>query len=505
MPFFCIHCQSKIDPKFKACPHCGEPITDFLRRHLDEPVDGKYQLVARLAIGGMGEVYKAIHIHLNSLRVIKLLRAGGAGASHAHERFAREARLATRINNPHVATLFDFATLEDGSNYMVWEFIEGTNLRERIASRGPLAPRYAAGLAIQALEGLEAIHRAGIVHRDVSPENLMITRGDDGEERVKIIDLGIAKSLVPDDTNTQAGFVGKWKYCSPEHLGLLGPGERIDARADVYSFGVVFYEMLAGAPPFQAGSPHEYVLLHSSAAPPPIGETNPSAAVPPELESLVMRALAKDREARFATAAEFASAITAVLPSLPETPAGDAGGRATAEVTVEATEDVRGGRPEVVVPAAPVAGHMAHSRRRPGISRVRLGIAAALVLAVAFALVVVTAARRGVEVPSSPPRRRPVLAAARLLPGHVGINAYPWGEVTRIRNVESGLFAATGQAVTPTSVELEPGVWEITLTHPSFREPLSLEVIVAAGSDQVVNGHFLDPRLAALPDFGGSE
>src|SRR5436305_802716 len=105
MAFSCIHCRSEIDPAFKACPFCGEPITDFLRKHLEEPIDGKYQLLARLGVGGMGEVYKVLHVDLNAIRVIKLMRSAIATDKNAHDRFLREARLATRIQHPNVATL----------------------------------------------------------------------------------------------------------------------------------------------------------------------------------------------------------------------------------------------------------------------------------------------------------------------------------------------------------------------------------------------------------------
>src|SRR6185295_14385603 len=317
MSFFCIHCKTEIDPKFKACPFCGEAITDFLRRYLETPLDGKYQILSRLGVGGMGEVYKVLHIHLNQIRVIKLMRSNIASDAGANERFLREARLATKIHHANVATLFDFSTLDDGSHYMVWEYIEGTNLHELIDQRGPLSPRYAVRLATEALLGLDAIHRAGIVHRDVSPENLMITRDDDGEERVKIIDLGIAKSSSADDNNTKTGmFVGKWKYCSPEHLGMLPPGERIDGRADIYSFGIVLYEMLTGVPPFRADTPHAYLMMHSAEQPKALRETNPQVEAPPELEALIFRALEKDRTKRFATARELAQALERLAPSL---------------------------------------------------------------------------------------------------------------------------------------------------------------------------------------------
>jgi eukaryotic-like serine/threonine-protein kinase len=326
MAFYCIHCRSETDPKYKACPYCGEAITDFLRRYVEMPVDGKYQLLARLGVGGMGEVYKVLHVHLNAIRVIKLMRPAIAGDRGAKDGFLREARLATKINHPNVSSLFDFSTLDDGSWYMVWEYIEGTNLHDLLEERGPLSPRYAAKLAIQALTGLEAIHRAGIVHRDISPENMMITRDADGEERVKIIDLGIAKQWSEDgEDKTKTGvFVGKWKYCSPEHLGMLRAGERIEARADIDSFGIVLYEMLTGAAPFQAETPHGYLMLHASEAPRP---------ATPELEALIFRALEKDRSKQFATARDFAQALEATLPALSDAPGAPAPARPAAGPT----------------------------------------------------------------------------------------------------------------------------------------------------------------------------
>ncbi|MGK2858048.1 MAG: serine/threonine protein kinase, partial [Thermoanaerobaculia bacterium] len=318
MAFFCINCKSAIETAFKACPFCGEPITDFLRRHLEEPIDGKYQIISRLGVGGMGEVYKVLHIHLNAIRVIKVMRPAIAGEENAHERFIREARLATRIHHPNVATLFDFSTLADGSYYMVWEFIEGTNLAEIIRARGCLSPRYAANLSSQALMGLDAIHKVGIVHRDVSPENIMITRDEDGDERVKIIDLGIAKQAgdAAEDKTKTGMFVGKWKYCSPEHLGMLKKGERIDGRADIYAFGAVMYEMLSGAPPFVADTPHRYLMMHASENPTSFSELDPSTNISLQLEALVFRALEKDRTKRFATAREFARALQDLAPGL---------------------------------------------------------------------------------------------------------------------------------------------------------------------------------------------
>lgn len=317
MAFFCIACKTTLDPAYRACPHCGEPVTDFLRQYLDHPIDGKYQLLDRLGAGGMGEVYKVLHVHLSSVRVIKLMRSAIAGEQEAHERFLREARLATKIHHQNVATLHDFSSLPDGSFYMVWEYIEGKNLTQLIRERGRLTPRYAAIIAAQALLGLDAVHRAGIVHRDISPDNIMISRDEQGEEVVKIIDLGIAKGDESFDQQTRTGmFVGKWKYCSPEHLGVLGEGERIDGRADIYSFGIVMYEMLTGAPPFVSNTPQHYMMQHAQETPKAFRIVNPAIENAPELEALIFRALEKDRNQRFPTARHFARELELLIPRL---------------------------------------------------------------------------------------------------------------------------------------------------------------------------------------------
>lgn len=289
-------------------------MTDFLRQYSETELDGKYHVMSLLGIGGMGEVYKAIHVHLDALRVIKLMRANLVAEPGVRERFLREARLATKIQHQNVAALFDFSSLPDGSWYMVWEYIDGVNLAQFVRERGRLAPAHAVQLAIQALQGFDAIHRAGIVHRDVSPENLMITRLDDGTDRLKIIDLGVAKQQDDQgEQQTKTGvFVGKLKYASPEQLGALKGGEKIDGRADLYSFGLVLYEMLAGVAPFQAETPHHYLMMHLSQAAPPIAKMSPGSSVPPALEAIVLKALEKNRTNRYQTAIEFAQALASI-------------------------------------------------------------------------------------------------------------------------------------------------------------------------------------------------
>jgi len=504
MAFFCIHCRSEIDPAYKACPFCGEAVTDFLRRYLEQPLDGKYQVLAQLGVGGMGEVYKVLHIHLNAVRVIKLMRSAIAGEAGAHERFLREARLATKIQHPNVAALFDFSTLDDGSRYMVWEFIEGTNLHELIESRGPLAPRYAATLAIQALRGLDAIHRAGIVHRDVSPENLMITRDTndtDEDERVKIIDLGIAKGSDATEEKTKTGmFVGKWKYCSPEHLGMLEAGERIDGRADIYSFGIVLYEMLAGVPPFQADTPHSYLMMHASERPKLMREINPTVPDAPELEALIFRALEKDRGRRFRTAREFADELERILPTLPET-----GGAAQIPVATEVTDEVTRlsapegetvlTKPMLKVPDAPLP----EPKRSP--------VAAIVIILIVIGTGAVAVFNRHREEPVVP-KPKPVAAAAvvPITRGRVAITAFPWGEITAVKNMETGQsIDIAPNLFTPAPLELAPGRYEITLRNPQFPTAITKTVDVTSEHDATLDIQFRDPASAPLPDFGASQ
>src|SRR5258706_3207838 len=187
------------------------------------------------------------------------------GAPNTHpvvrHRCCREALVATKVQHQNVATLYDFAPPPDGSHYMVWEFIDGENLAQRLRVAGTLPPRQSLRIAIQALHGLEAIHRAGIIHRDISPENIMITP----DNTVKIIDLGVAKLDDADTvTQTRTGiFVGKLRYAAPEQLGFLPEGVKADGRTHLYARPMLTVELLTGRPPYEAKSPHEYFLHHA--------------------------------------------------------------------------------------------------------------------------------------------------------------------------------------------------------------------------------------------------
>src|SRR6184192_407726 len=312
----CLKCKEPIDSQLDQCPHCAERITNFQRTYSAKLIDGKYQILDRLGVGGMGEIFKVRHIHLNELRVIKIMRPNVAADDQGMQRFLQEARTSTMIKHRNLAMLYDFAQLDDGSYYMVWEFIDGTNIQKWIATNGPMLSRLTVEIAIQALTGLDHLHSMGLIHRDISPENIMLSQDHHGKLLVKVIDFGIAKSLADGDQGhglTQTGmFLGKLKYASPEQAGFLKEGEHLDPRSDLYSFGIVMYEMLAGRAPFQATNPHGYIIKHVTEKPAAIGEINPEVKIPSQLEEIVMRSLEKSRDQRFATAAEFATALEAI-------------------------------------------------------------------------------------------------------------------------------------------------------------------------------------------------
>lgn len=575
MSFFCINCRSKTDPGFKACPYCGDPITDFLRRYTEEPIDGKYKILSRLGIGGMGEVYKVLHLHLNTPRVVKMMRPNLSGDEQAHERFIREAQLATRIQHPNVAALFDFSTLGDGSYYMVWEYIDGITVADLLRARGFLSPRYAATLSLQVLDGLQAIHRQGVVHRDISPENVMITFDDEDNERVKIIDLGIAKQWTNEtDDQTKTGmFVGKWKYCSPEHLGMLKPDERIDGRADLYSYGIVLYELLTGQVPFVADSPHRFLLLHSTESPRPLEEVNPALGEIGELEAILFRALEKDREKRFRSARQFASALEAALPSLPDSP-GLPTGAASPEITgvedlgtLEAEQPGEDATVDVTTPSArlaptvessalglsldeapfiaephatregsmlvdrhgatvvqdagdgsahrweggssldhrtlrrsPVEEEESRASGRKGWVWVVAAVLLGLTVALAYWFSGAQDSPAGVGA-SSETSQAEQTAGAPVAPVMVGIQAWPWGQIEELRNMDSGERVELTDAVTPLTIDLQPGSYRLVVQNPAYDEPLSR--VFEARPGLVVALQF--EASPALPDLGGLE
>jgi serine/threonine-protein kinase len=270
---------------------------------------GRYRLERPLGHGGMASVYLARDTELGRPVAVKLLAENLSGDEPFRERFVREARLAAGLSHPNVVSVYD-AGEEDGRPYIVMERVEGENLADLLARRNRLPPDEAVALALQACRGLEHAHAAGLVHRDVKPQNLLVRR--DGT--LKVADFGIARAA-ESTALTQVGTVlGTAAYLSPEQLG----GEKVTPAADVYSLGAVLYELLAGRPPYEVDSLAELGARQAEGAITPVRELVPE--VPRRLEDIVMRCLARNAAYRPASAGELAGELAAESGEPPTEP-----------------------------------------------------------------------------------------------------------------------------------------------------------------------------------------
>jgi serine/threonine protein kinase/ketosteroid isomerase-like protein len=288
-------------------------------------LDGKYEIVAPLGAGGMGAVYRARRVLIGDEVAVKVLHARLVDDEKLVERFRREARAAAQLHHPNVVTIHDYGEARgpEGFAYIVMELVRGESLRDLMRREGRLAPERAVSLMRDVCAGVAAAHRRGIVHRDIKPDNIIVTPADEDSpsERVKVVDFGIAKlrDFAAEGTLTEVGaMVGTLFYMSPEQC----KGDPLDVRADVYSLGAMLYEMLAGTPPFTAPTPTGIILKHVNEPPPRLPQ---DLGVPPALQSAITRALAKEQDERPRDASEFALEIQAALTHAGESrPSADA-------------------------------------------------------------------------------------------------------------------------------------------------------------------------------------
>ena len=460
-----------------------------------DALEEKYQLLHKLAEGGMGAVYKVRHRLLDEPRVVKVVNRMHADNEGARLRFEQEARAATKLRHPHIAQIHDFVIDEQGGAYLVMEYIEGVTLKQLLQSSGPPPVELAVEVAMQSLEALDYLHERGYVHRDVAPDNLMLARGQKNEPLVKLIDLGLAKR--PDDrldlTATNM-FVGKVRYSSPE-VFRRGKG-KASPQSDLYSFGVVFYELLTGACPIQGSSFEELATAHLLEAPLAFDEADPEARIPDGVREVVGRALEKQAKNRPESARTMAASLApfrrptglvlpeAIVPSgggdptlgfTDDFPRGGlprdsqaptlAAGRATAATPLARiqTTETQARTPAKPRTPPPRRALSARTSRTPWLAVTGLLVVAGLVAGFLWW-------RGNVQVT---PVQPPVVAPAF---GRLVIDAVPWARISSVLDAEGRQVPIGDQRETPRLLALPAGEYEIRLQHPDF--PASGPILV---------------------------
>lgn len=361
---YCIKCGQPVSAESETCPHCDAPVpkaapTQFRQEaatliaseektllsseqrpshystdpqttaghsvkemEAGQVLGNRYEIKECIGSGGMGAIYTARRIHIGDTVAVKVLRPEVVHDAQSRERFQREARAAARLHHPNAVVVHDFGQDQDGTTYIVMEYLEGRSLRDVLSEKKTIPLPQAVSIMKQACAAIEAAHRLGIIHRDIKPDNIILLDSHDGLPHVKILDFGIAKLLDRtndtgeiDPTLTQVGTViGTPNYMSPEQC----QGETLDARSDVYSLGIVLYEMLTGVQPFTAKNSTGIVIKHVTEKPKRLVSVNPY--VPAEVERVVLKALEKKPEARQQSALDLAREFEAAVnqPSQPK-------------------------------------------------------------------------------------------------------------------------------------------------------------------------------------------
>lgn len=268
-----------------------------------EEFDDKYELISRLGHGGMGVIYKARQRDTNEVIALKVLHSHLLNDMESKKRFEQEAAACRDLKHRNLITMLEFGFSKHGQPYMTMEYLEGNPLTALIERKGRLEVRKFINIFTQICDGLNHAHQKGVVHRDVKPSNIMIIRSEAGVDIAKILDFGIAKRHVEENRDhlTPTGNVlGSPAYIAPEQCA----GAEADPRSDIYSLGCVMYEALTGNPPFVHDSAIKVLLMQLSDTPQPLGIVVPDADIPMELETIIMRCLEKDPNARYQNATE---------------------------------------------------------------------------------------------------------------------------------------------------------------------------------------------------------
>ncbi|MCR9248547.1 MAG: protein kinase [bacterium] len=309
----CNHCGYESEDEFQFCPKCG---TQHVQVEASGPIgttlNDKYRILSELGAGSMGTVYLAEHISLKKKVAIKILHRDLQVNEEVLKRFQREGIAAGQVNHPNAIQIFDFDQNEEGKFFLAMEYVEGRDLKTVLASEKALEPSDAMRLTRQLLGTLTEAHAHGIVHRDLKPENLMVTRSTTGELSLKVLDFGLSKLVdrpLEASLQTQTGRVmGTPLYMAPEQW----QGEDADTRTDLYSSALILFEMLAGKQPFKGKNLTETLVRSTTEPPPSLFETAPDVDLPDDIDAILTKALAKERDERFQSAQDMLEALDEV-------------------------------------------------------------------------------------------------------------------------------------------------------------------------------------------------
>ncbi len=304
----CPKCRRQYETTNSLCPVDGSALES-----MGDPLEGqvladKYRIEERLSAGGMGAVYRATHVLMDKKVAVKVLHPSLASDEQIVQRFTREARAASRISHPHALNVTDFGESENGIVFLVMEYLRGRTLKEVIREEGALPLPRAVEIMRQVAGALDAAHAEGVVHRDLKSDNIMLEEVGGHQDWAKVLDFGIAKIQEPigqDPALTAPNIViGTPQYMSPEQCSQ---SSNIDKRSDIYSLGIIIFEMLTTQAPFTGASPTAIMMKQLQDAPPSVLDAAPD--VPPAVDAVIQRALAKKPEDRFDSAGEFADAL----------------------------------------------------------------------------------------------------------------------------------------------------------------------------------------------------
>ena len=331
----CPQCGAEYELDVRFCPKDGTTLRVPAGENLvGSVVADRYLILKKLGEGGMGQVYLAEHVKMGRKSAIKVMNPSMSQDPDAIGRFNREASNASRISHNNVAAIYDFGETPDGLIYLAMEFVEGDPLT-KLLEQGSLSAERASDIVRQTGEALDAAHDIGIVHRDLKPDNIMIAKGRDGSDVVKVVDFGIAKAQGGEGQKvTKTGLVvGTPEYMSPEQLA----GDKLDGRSDTYALGLVAFHTLTGTLPFPSNTIQESMIMRLTDRPRTLTEMRPDVTWPAPLQAVMDRALARKPDERYQRSSDFGSDLVRAVRGMAAGGAGAAAGAGTAAAAASAT------------------------------------------------------------------------------------------------------------------------------------------------------------------------